>query len=166
MKMRASLLAFALVLGAAGCGDRGPRGESPEVRLQREGAFRQACAARLLAQRADSDLQLLESSYATVDPADPVAEISRRATLSAIEFSRAYQRHAELRVSAYAYLDSAVNHAASAADSARYIQRAGSFSPRFPAEGSIEGNVLSSYQANLLALLENVNHPCNWDFPF
>jgi hypothetical protein len=166
MRGTTAFLILASVTVVAACGDRAARVESPEVRFERESAFRQACAARLLAQRAQNDLQLLEMASLGADPSDPAAEISRRATAAAVEYARAYERHAELRAGAYANLDSAVNHAETTADSTRFVQRAGSYSLRLPAEGTVEGNVLNSYQADLSSLLADVNHPCNWDFPF
>ncbi len=148
---------------AAACGDQG---ESPEVRAQRESTHRQACVAAVLAERADDNVRTLNDAIAGGDPSDPVVQITQRATASALAFARAYQRHSELRVGAYAYLDSAVNRARTPADSVRYVERASSFLVRFPAEGTVEANVLNSYQNDFLALLSDPNHPCNWDFPF
>lgn len=158
------LMAVAVV--ATACGDTDTRPESPLVRAEREAAYRQACAARLLAEEAEDDLQVLEETLAALDPSEPATQLGRQTTMAALGFARAYERHADLRRTAYAYMDSAVNHAATSADSARYIERAGAFSIRSPEEGTVEANVLASYQADLSAVLENANHPCNWDFPF
>lgn len=156
-------LALATLALAAGCSDGG---EAPEIRAQRESVHRQACVANILAERADDNVRTLIDALASADPSDPIGQITRRATESALEFARAYQRHAELRVGAYGYLDSAVNRAATPADSARYADRASSFLIRIPAEGTVEANVMNSYQNDFLALLSDPNHPCNWDFPF
>jgi hypothetical protein len=159
----AATIPFALLAFVASCGDQG---EAPEVRAQRESVHRQACVAGVLAERADDNVRTLVEALSSSDPADPIAQITRRATESALDFARAYQRHAELRVGAYGYLDSAVNRSKTPADSARYADRASSFLIRIPAEGTVEANVMNSYQNDFLALLSDPNHPCNWDFPF
>ncbi|HUE95065.1 MAG TPA: hypothetical protein VMN39_00305, partial [Longimicrobiaceae bacterium] len=81
-------------------------------------------------------------------------------------FTRAYHAHAELRAVAYAHLDSAVNHASTSADSARYLERAAAITVRLPQPGTVEGNVITSYTTNLTTMLRDGNHPCNWDIPF
>ncbi len=156
-------LALTSLAVVAACGDRG---EPPEARAQRESVHRQACVANVLADRANDNVQTLNDALAGADPSDPVGQITRQATASALEFARAYQRHSELRLGAYSYLDSAVNRANTAADSARYAERASSFLVRIPADGTVEANVLNSYQNDFLVLLSDPNHPCNWDFPF
>jgi len=159
MKMR--LLAFTLALPgmvlASACGDSG---EDPAVRSRREAAYRQACAATVLAERAESDFETMNLALLSSD------DFTRMATAVAMDFNRAYLRHAEIRRSAYAHQDSAVNHASSSADSAAYAQRALSFSIAVPDEGTLEANVITNYDANLRALLLDPNHACNWDFPF
>jgi hypothetical protein len=154
-----------LLLVAAGC-ERGPAEETAERRFYREAAHRQACAARILAERAEDDLELLTVSVGSHQPDDPIADLSRRASQAALGFGQVYARHAELRALAYAYLDSATNHAKTAEDSTRFIQRANQFSVTAPVEGTIEANAITSYQANLAAFLADRDHPCNWDFPF
>lgn len=156
-------LALTSLAFAAACGDQG---ESPEARARRESAHQQACIANVLAQRADDNVRTLNDALAGTDPSDPVGQIARQATASALEFARAYERHAELRLGAYGYLDSAVNRANTPADSVRYADRASSFLVRIPADGTVEANVMNSYQNDFLALLSDPNHPCNWDFPF
>ena len=133
---------FAILV--AGCAER-PAAESPQVRFEREVAYRHSCAANLLAQRADENLRTIEMVLAMDTASDPASQLSRRATQAAFDFSRAYQRHASLRASAYTFLDSAVNYARTSADSANVIER---------------------YQQDLATLLADQNHACNWNFPF
>jgi hypothetical protein len=162
---RAAALAL-IVAGLASCREEAPRAPSPAALAQREAAYRQACVAGELAAVAEEDLEVLEALVESLDPADPAGELGLRTTFAAFDFARAYHGHAELRARAYAYLDSAVNHAATTADSARYIERAGAFSIRRPEEGTVEANVLTAYQANFSERLADDDHPCNWDLPF
>jgi hypothetical protein len=153
-----TLLALTLV----GCGDESA--VPPEVRAERELALRQSCVARVLSVRADEDLELLEETLGGYDAEDPFGQIGIRATQAALGFARAYQAHAELRQTAYASLDSAINRAPTPADSLRFLQRAQSISIRPPAPGTVEANVFTSYAANFQDLLQDEDHPCNWDF--
>lgn len=153
------LLALAL-----GCTEE--RAEAPERRAAREMAYRQACIARDLERRSEEDVDLLEATLASADTGDALGSIVAQTTRVALDFSRAFHRHAELRANGSAYLDSAANHAATAADSTRYVQRAQQFAIRAPQPGTIEANVLADYQEKLLAALNDENHRCNWDLPF
>lgn len=166
--MRSAMMTAAALLMLGGCGDQ-PAGEaaedSPVNLAERRGAYRQACVAEDLAAQAEDDILTLEEVAAGAG-SDPVASLSARAAESALEFSRAYQRHAELRAAAYAHLDSAINHSVTTADSARYAQRAESFSIRAPQAGTVEENVFLSYQTNFIQLLQDEDYPCNWDLPF
>ena len=161
----AGMLSIAGVLGACAETDRQ---DSPEVRFEREAAYRQACVAQLLAQRAADDLTVVQAALPADDatPSDPLAGLARQASLAAYEFALAYQRHADLRATAYAFMDSAVNRAETSADSVRYIERASAFSINAPSEGTMEATVITRYQENIAAMLANADHPCNWDFPF
>jgi hypothetical protein len=166
MKISTGWLLAGVAVSVVACADRARGPESVEVRFERVAAYRQACAARVLAERAQDDLETLTGTFDALDPDDPISQIASRTTGAALSFGRAYNDHAQLRATAYAYLDSAVNHSATAADSVRYIDRAGRFSIRLPAEGTVEANVFTNYQENLAALLSNPDHPCNWDIPF
>jgi hypothetical protein len=159
------LIPFGALCFLVACKDT-PRQESPEVRFEREAAYRQACVARALAQRATDDLQILTAATESFTLGDSASILSRDATNAAVEFARAFQRHAEFRLGAYAYLDSAVNHSTSAADSVRYLERASSFSIRSPEQGTVEANVLESYQQKIADMLADQNNQCNWDIPF
>ncbi|HUE95932.1 MAG TPA: hypothetical protein VMN39_04705 [Longimicrobiaceae bacterium] len=152
-----------LGMGALGCGD-GAREASPEVMERREMTYRVACASRHLVAEATENEQMLEATLANADSSSVEGQLTVRT--SVLDFARAYGHHADLRAGVYAYLDSAVNHAATPADSARYAQRAGAFSTRRPTAGSIEENVIASYDRNIGAVLANEDHPCNWDLPF
>lgn len=165
MRKSAAVLGAMLLLALIpGCSEE--RAEAPERRAAREMAFRQACIARDLERRSEEDLELLEATLASADPGDPLGSIVAQTTRVALDFSRAFHRHAELRANGSAYLDSAANHAATAADSARYVQRAQAFAIRSPQPGTIEANVLADYQEKLLVALNDSNHRCNWDIPF
>jgi hypothetical protein len=166
MKHRALLLCALLSLTFAACDEGGDRPPDPEQLAFREAAWRQACAARALEEIARSDIETLEAAMTAFDPADPVAEISRMAAGAALEFGRAFHRHAELRNRAYAHLDSAVNVARTPADSATYIERAGAFSIRAPDPGSVEANVIADYEQRIAAILGDEDHRCTWDTPF
>ena len=158
-----SLAVFGL-LCVGGCGDQ-EREVTPEQRAERESAFREACAAQALAVSADESLATIQSTLLTLDPGDPTMSVSRAATEAAMEYSVAYQNHAALRLGAFAHLDSAVNTASTTADSARYIERAGSFTIRNPDAGTLEANVSNAYQAAFIEVLGDPNHPCNWNTP-
>ncbi len=156
-RSRLTLAFVTSVIALAACAEDSV---DPAVRGQREAAYRQACVARVLADRAESDLETMNAALQSDD------EFTRMAASAAVAFNGAYLRHAEIRLSAYAHLDSAVNHARTPADSMAYSARALSFSIVPPAEGSLEANVITNYDGNLRALLFDPNHPCNWDFPF
>jgi hypothetical protein len=145
----------ALLLAAA-C----DRGESPEIRAQREAAFRQACASRTLALQAEGDYEMIAAGLQSEDA------LTRMATTAAIGFNQAYLNHANIRYAAYAHLDSAVNYAKTPTDSAAYIARALSFGVASPETGSLEESVINDYDGKLQRLLMDRNHQCNWDFPF
>lgn len=159
------LLLCALLLPFLGCGDAPAL---DEARLaERESAYRRACVSRALVETAVDDRETLEESFlAARDPSDPLGEVTRHAAVAALEFNRAYIDHAELRATALAYLDSAFRAAPTPADSLRYLRHSAAFAITLPQEGTIEANVLSSYQANFNAVLADEDHPCNWDFPF
>ena len=110
-------------------------------------AARQACISQRLALRAEDELQTLQQMLAASGP---------------LGFQEAYANHANLRVSAYAQVDSALNHARSPEDSARHMERAQAFEIRRPEPGSVEENVIRSYERNLAAVLGDSDHPCNW----
>lgn len=164
--MRKRLLGMIFVTGLiAACGEQAEPEESAEHLADRRAAYRQACVARDLLANSEDDMATLEGLAAPAG-ADALGSIGARAAQSALEFSRAYHRHAELRSAAYANLDSAANHSTTTADSARFARRAESFSIRAPQPGSIEENVFRSYQTDFVSLLQDEDYPCNWDLPF
>lgn len=150
----------------AGCSEGTDRPVPPETLNEQRAAFRQACVAQELALRAEEDVATIESVLQSTDPSNPLAEINRMASAAALEFARAYSAHAQIREVAYAYLDSAVNHARATADSARYLERATAVTVRVPQTGTVEENVITSYSANFAATLGDPDHRCNWDLPF
>lgn len=158
-------LALALPVALTGCADA--EEEPPPVSFEnRRFAYQQACVARVLAAEATDDIATLEEVTAAADPDDPVGALSARASGVALEFARAYQRHAELREAAYAMVDSAVNYSATPADSARYAERGSRYTIRVPEPESVEENVLRGYQRDYEALMRDQDHPCYWDLPF
>ena len=160
-----SIVTLVILGGAVGCGDDGGTA-NPEVRERQEMAYRVACASRHLLAEATGNEEMLEAAVASADPASAEGQVTITTSNSVLDFARAYGQHANLRASVYAYLDSAVNHAATPQDSALYAQRAGAFSTRQPVQGSLEENVIASYDRNIAAILSNEDHPCNWDLPF
>src|SRR5690606_19672428 len=119
-----------------------------------------------LAARARDDEETLEATAAAVDPSTPPEQMALTARGAVLAFARAYRQHADLRASAYAYVDSAVNHSVSPADSARYMQVASRFTIRTPMEGTVETNVMQNFERKRAEILTNADHPCNWDLPF
>lgn len=162
-KLVPAALALA-VMQLAGC-DRGPE-IPPEVRQRKVEAYSTACAARELLARANDDLETLEATAAAADPSTPEGQVTLSTSQALLEFSRAYQHHAELRSSAFSHVDSALNRSATPADSARYMQLASQFTIRTPIEGTVEANVMASFERNMAEILTNPDHPCNWDLPF
>lgn len=159
----ATVLVVALI-ALGGC-DRST-GMSPEVRERKVGAYSTACAARELAARALDDEETLAATAAAADPSTPGGQMTLAGATAVLDFARAYSQHAELRAAAYAYVDSAVNRSATPADSARYMQVADRFTIRTPVEGTVEANVMRSFDQKMVEILTNADHPCNWDLPF
>ena len=163
--MKKLVLLLLATAALVGCTEGGERAETPETLNERRAAYRQACVAEALATQAADDIATIEGVLANIDTTNPLAEVNRMASAAALEFARAYEAHANLRRSAYAYMDSAVSHSRTTADSARFLERASSFTIRSPGAGTVEENVLVSYQADFTAMLQNGDHPCNWDLP-
>jgi hypothetical protein len=154
--------AVALAVLLCGCGDSND-GPTPEQLAERGQAFRDACASISILRTAADDLAVIEAAFATVDPSDAGAVFGQRAAAAAHDYSRAYLAHAELRAGALTSLDSAVNHSRTPADSIRFTERAASYILRTPLSGTIEANVLTSYDAALVEILADPDHRCNWD---
>lgn len=139
-------LLFLGLIAAVACGDD-ETGPSEEQLRDREFAAREACIAERLALRAEDELQTLEQLMVVSGP---------------IEFQRAYAQHANLRRAASAHADTALNHAATTADSARHAELAQDFQIRLPDAESVEANVIRSYESNFAAIYNDADHPCNW----
>lgn len=144
--MKRSVLAGALLLATAACSpdDAGP---TPEQLEARDLAARSACIAERLVQRADEELRTLEELQMAPGP---------------LGFQRAYLQHAELRLRSLALADSALNSARSPADSAALDSASRAVRLRLPEPGSVEENVIRSYENNFLTLITDEDHPCNW----
>ncbi len=143
---RRSLHLLLLVAPLAACAEE-QAGPSEEQRRERDLAARQACISQNLALRADDELQTLEQLMVTSGP---------------LGFQRAYTQHAHLRHAAYARLDSALNHSATPGDSLARAEAARAFQIRAPEPGSVEENVIRSYEGRFRAIFEDADHPCNW----
>lgn len=154
--MRYPMLLLLCLLGAA-CGDDAADTElTEEAAAERAQAERLACLTAELERRAEADLQSLEQMTAML-PAGVGS--AREATL---QFQRVLAEQAQLGARAAAYTDSALNHAARPADSARYAALAAGFRTRAPEPGTIEANARSAYQQALAELAADPDHPCNW----
>jgi hypothetical protein len=140
-----SLVPFVLVSLLACAGDE--EGPSPQQLEEREVASRQACIAERLASRASDELRTLEGFGAVTGP---------------LAFQQAYTQHADLRLAAYAQLDSALNRASTPDDSLRHERAAGGYQLRIPESGSVEENVIRSYETNFAVIFNDSDHPCNW----
>ncbi|MEX2581834.1 MAG: hypothetical protein WD766_01045 [Gemmatimonadota bacterium] len=153
-------------LAATACDEPANRPPTAEQLALRESTWRRACAAQELERLAVEEMESLDAMLQSMDPDDPLGQITRRATMAAADFARAFERHAALRSGTYAHLDSAVNVATTTADSARYIERAAAFTITPPETGSVEANVFEAYLNRLDGILEDEDHRCNWDTPF
>lgn len=144
--MKRRLFAGAILLTAAACAadDTGP---TPEQLEARDLAARSACVAERIAQRADEELRTLEELQMAPGP---------------LGFQRAYLQHAQLRLRTLALADSALNHARSSADSVTLDSASRAVRLRLPEPGSVEENVIRSYENNFLTLINDEDHPCNW----
>lgn len=135
---------------AAACGE--PAGEpAEETNPQAALAARRACAAEELETQAADDLETLRSGFA-----------GGAAPVGLTTFATAYLQHAQLRRVAYARSDSAINHAADAQDSVRHARAAAELRITPPREGTVEANVIASYNQKAAAILADADHPCNW----
>lgn len=161
---RLAVLAALAVLTVA-CGDR-PSAVPPQVQAQRIDAHRAACITREIHAEADEDEIIIEETILAANPDTPEGQLTMMTSSAVLAYAVAFNRHADLRASAYAYVDSAFNHSATPADSARYMARADAMVVRTPAEGTLEANVLVSFERKFNEMLANGDHPCNWDLPF
>ena len=142
-----------LFLLSASCGE--PEAEVPaEVRAARNTAARYSCAAQELAAEAAEDARILASTFG--------GGAAPNVGNAALSFARAFEQHALLRAAAYAQTDSALNHASTSRDSSRHEAAAARFEIRVPAPGSIEANVIRSYEQKLTAIVGDPDHPCSW----
>ena len=144
--MKRSLLMATLAAVTAACAGDAP-GPTTDQLEARELTARSACIAERLTQRAEEELRTLEELQMAAGP---------------LGFQRAYQQHAELRQRTLALADSALNHARSPADSAALDSASRAVRLRLPEPGSVEENVIRSYENNFLDILNDTDHPCNW----
>jgi hypothetical protein len=154
--MRKLLSVLLLASLAAGC-EREPRAAAPAERSPaQENAAREACIARTLATNAQESLDALQAFEGVEGPALGTAG-------AVLQWARAYDQHAQLHHSALAHADSALNHARTPADSARYMQTGQAFLPRRPEAGTVEENIAAAWFRDFATIHENADHPCNWD---
>lgn len=157
--MRKSFTALLLSASLSGCGG----GESeipPEVRQTRLDAARSACISNEIARRSEEELQTLEQSFGGAAPQTGTGQ--QPAASAVVSFARAQLQHAQLRMAAYAQIDSAHNASPTPADSARHAAAAAGFQIRRPEPGSLEDNVIQDYDRKFTALAADSDHPCNW----
>lgn len=167
MRLPAARLATALTLCAlaaplAACDDGSTAGDS-EAAQRRTLAARRACVAAEVHRRALSDVRDLEETVAGTGSDSPAAEMTRRAGAAALEFARAFEQHAQLRTTAYAHMDSALNYSSRATDSVRHVEIARTMSIRTPEPGTLEANVVQAYEREINTLAGDQDHPCNWE---
>lgn len=151
-------LAFLVALALAGC--EAESGVPPEVQRRRVDAARDACIAAELERRAEENVSSLEEMLSAAE-SDPSALAG--AGSAALRFARVYEQHATLRAVRAAHVDSSFNHSARAADSARHVERAEAVRVHPPERGTVEANVLSSYENDFSSIRTDPDHPCNWD---
>ena len=89
-----------------------------------------------------------------------IASASKPITAAAV-LKLASQGRLDLRAP-IARLDSALNHSVTTADSAAHIAAARAIQIRTPDPESVEANVIQSYDQNLVTILAEADHPCNW----
>lgn len=160
-----TLLIPLLIFSAAACGGDAADEAPSESLLARREAARAACIGAELLARAADNVATLEGNVAGTQPEDPMAALTRTAQEAALGFSRVYLQHAELRAAAAAQMDTAANYAATRADSVRYAEAARQYAIRPPEPGSVEANVIESYQQDFAQIYTDADHPCNWNFP-
>jgi hypothetical protein len=148
MRSLAVPLIFTVVIAAA-CREPGG-GVPPEVESQRILAARHACVGEQLLDRAQDDLETLESMG------------EGGIASAAVVYQRAFTQHATLRYTVYAHLDSAVNRARTSADSLRHVQTANQLTILRPQPETLEANVLEQYNRRASEILADDGHPCNW----
>jgi len=150
-----------LLLLSAAC-ERGSSDVPEEVLAARFDAKRRACIGTELVRQSEDEIRTLEETLAT-PVSGPAAAITRSAATAALEFARAYQQHAQLRLTVLAQADSAANHSPSPDDSARHAAHSERFEISRPEPGTVEANVIADYEQKFGALLADADHPCNWD---
>jgi hypothetical protein len=139
-------LSLLLIVALAGCGEKDA---APTEKLPPERALaaRQACVAEQLEQGAEEDLKTLQTSVGGI---------------GVTQFAQAFLQHARLRVAGFSQADSALNHSPTPRDSARHMAAANRYEIITPDPGSLEANVLASYEQKANAILADSDHVCNW----
>ena len=160
MRPTAAALILPLLLLAA-C-ERPARDAAPERTDAQVEAARRACIARELVAISEDEIEMLEATLGGGGE-DPAAQFTRQAQMAALEFARVLHQQASLRLGALAHADSAVNHAARSADSARHMQMASRYIVRPTERGTVEANALAEYERRFAQLLADEDHRCNWD---
>jgi hypothetical protein len=141
-----------LICVVTACGDSETEA-APEMSPAAVLAARHACVAEELARTAQEDLETIQAGFA-----------SGVAPEGLTTFARAYLQHAQLRLVAYAQTDSALNQSRTPQDSARHERAASQMEIVPPAAGTLEANVITSYEQKARAMLADADHPCNWKY--
>jgi hypothetical protein len=157
MKNRWVLIVLLAGVAACGADTDQPAAEASEEAVL---ATRHACVSEELAREAEADLATLEDAFAALG--GTAGSPTGAAGGAAVVFARAFQQHARLRAAAYAQSDSMLSHSPTPQDSARYAQAVERFEIRTPPPGSLEANVIRSYEQKIAAILADADHPCNW----
>jgi hypothetical protein len=153
---------FALLLLISAC--EAPREAAPPARsAERDEAARRACIAAELVRVSDEEIDVIEASLPADIETSTQAQGIWRAQLAALQFAQVLHDHAQLRHASLAHADSALNRAASSADSARHMATAARYAPRRPEQGTLEANVASEYERRFSRIRSDDDHRCNWD---
>lgn len=155
--VRASVCVLFGILSACEGAPRSSDGVPEAVLRARREAEREACLRRALAERAREDVAVLDTARAHTPAGSPTAAVQA----AAYRFALAYARHAEAQAAAAALRDSALNLAASPADSLRYLRAAAAARPAAPPPGTVEANAAAQYAQAYAALAADPQHPCN-----
>ena len=126
--------------------------DSPERQAERAAIARGACIYEELATNSRSTLTELERLLGAT---------GGQVGAATLDYTRAYTNYAELRASAAAYLDSAVNYARTSADSLRFVQTGAKYLTSPPDPGTLQANVFAAHARDFRIMQADTANPCN-----